>query len=491
MTLEKQIEFRTKNPKQLEAARYWIDNETEELLYGGAKYGGKSYFGCSMIFGDALIYPETNYFIAREELTDLRKYTIPSIHEVFKHWGLDINDYASYNGQDNVYKLTNGSLVYLIACKEQPSDPLYEGFGSMQMTRGWIEEGGEVAEAAKRNLALAVGRWNNEKYGLKKKLLITCNPKKGWMKRQFIEPWKEGKLPKSKKFVPAFATDNKHGDKDYIKGLSEEKDKVTRQRLWLGDWDYDDDGDSLVSYDNLSDAFSNTIVKDNQKYLIVDVARLGKDSIVYGFWNGLELNRIELYQKQTTDKTEQQIKDFAAKEQIPWSHIAVDEGGVGGGVVDHLTGVKGFISNASPMPTANEIRIKSYMPSIIPQDLMPKRNFFNFKSQCGFKLAELINEHGIAFRVPEYRDEIIGDLSSLLRQKDFDKDKKLQLKPKEEVRQELGKSPDIGDMIVMRMFFEVMKNASNQDPVEEKRLKDVIDKQFRQVEERQHLNSSK
>jgi hypothetical protein len=33
----------------------------------------------SLIFGDALIYPETHYFIARQELIDLRKFTIPTI----------------------------------------------------------------------------------------------------------------------------------------------------------------------------------------------------------------------------------------------------------------------------------------------------------------------------------------------------------------------------------------------------------------------------
>src|SRR3990167_10059492 len=169
-----EIEFRTKNPKQLKAVEYWLDNETEQILYGGAKYGGKSYLGASLIFGDALIYPETRYFIARAQLTDLRKHTISTIHEVFKNWKINITDYAPFNGQDNVFILTNGSKVYLIDCKETPSDPMFERFGSMQMTRGWIVEGGEVAEAAKANLWLSVGRWKNSDYGLKKKLLITA-----------------------------------------------------------------------------------------------------------------------------------------------------------------------------------------------------------------------------------------------------------------------------------------------------------------------------
>jgi phage terminase large subunit len=313
----KEIEFRTKNPKQLEAAEYWVDDETEELVYGGAKYGGKSYLGASMIFGDALIYPDTHYFIAREELNDLRKFTIPTINEVFKNWGLNINDYATYSGQDNFYRLTNGSLVYLIACKEIPSDLLYERFGSMQMTRGWIEEGGQIKEAAKRNLALSIGRWKNDKYKLKKKLLITCNPKKGWLKREYVEPWKSGTLPPSKKFIQAFATDNKHGDKDYIKSLSEEKDIVTRQRLWEGNWDYDDDLGALMKWDNIRDLFTNNIVKDGQNYLIVDVARYGRDKTVFNFFEGLESVKRESFSEQGTDKTIQLIRDRAASSKSP------------------------------------------------------------------------------------------------------------------------------------------------------------------------------
>ena len=48
---------------------------------------------------------------------------------------------------------------------------------------------------------------------------------------------------------------------------------------------------------------------------------------------------------------EQQIKDLAAQERIPYSHIIIDEDGVGGGVVDHLQGVKGFTANSVAIPT--------------------------------------------------------------------------------------------------------------------------------------------
>lgn len=455
-----EISFESNNAKQIQAAEYWIDSETEEILYGGAKYGGKTYLGCSLIFGDALIYPETQYFIARQTLSDLRKFTIPSIHERFKHWGLDVTRYASFNGQDNIFNLYNGSKVYLLECKQNPSDPMFERFGSMQMTRGWIEEGGEVVEAAKANLYLSIGRWKNDIYNLKKKLLITANPKKGWMKRDFVDPFKNGTMPYARKYIQAFPTDNLHGSKDYIESLRKEKDLVRRQRLFEGDWDYDEDKDSLISYDALTDAFTNTVVRDNQRYLVVDVARLGKDKTVFSFWDGLELYELQMFQKQDTQRTEQQVKDFAAIHHIPYSNIIVDEDGVGGGVVDHLFGIKSFVANSSPLPTANEIKMKH---STIEHSLVPKRNFKNLKSQAGFKLAELINERKISFSVDQ-RDTIMEELTSLLRQKDFDSEGKLQLRPKDLVKAELGRSPDVGDTLIMRMFFELRKEALDENP---------------------------
>lgn len=453
-----ELTFKTKNEKQLQAVEAWIDDTTEEILYGGAKGGGKSFLGASLIFGDALIYPGTHYFIARQELTDLRKFTVPTIHEVFQKWGLKLDQYASFNGQDNCYTLTNGSKVYLIACKEIPSDPLYERFGSMQMTRGWIEEGGEIAEAAKANLRLSIGRWKNLEYNLKAKLLITANPKKGWMKRDFVDPWKQGVLPHSRIFITALPTDNPYLPPEYVDTLRNEKDTVRRQRLFEGNWDYDEDQDSLISFDALTDTFSNPIKKDGQKYLIVDVARLGRDSTVFSFWDGLELYKIEQFHKQDTQTTIQKVKDYARLENVPYSNILIDEDGIGGAVVDGLFGVRGFIANSSPLPTPTEIRARL---AKLESHFTPKRNFANLKTQCAFKVAELINEHKMSISAIAYRDIIIEELTSLLRQKDIDSDGKLKIKPKEDVKLELGRSPDVGDTIIYRAWFELARDAGN------------------------------
>lgn len=481
------IEFRTKNDKQLQAAEYWLDHETEEILYGGAKGGGKSFLGGSLIFGDALIYPGTHYFIARKELTDLRKYTIPTVHEVFQKFKLDIEKYAKYNGQDNCFNLYNDSKVYLIACKDEPSDPMFERFGSMQMTRGWIEEAGEVAEAAKANLALSIGRWKNDEHKLMSKLLLTANPKKGWMKRDFVDPARQGVLPRSRKYVQAFATDNPYLPEQYVEKLRSEKDNVRRQRLFEGNWDYDEDRDALISFDALTDSFSNTITKDNQKYLTVDIARQGRDSTVFSFWDGLELYKVEKRQKQGTDQTEQQAKDFASAERIPYSNILIDEDGIGGGVVDHLKGVKGFTGNSTPILTGSQVREREMR---VQHSLIPKTTFGNLKAQCGWKLAELINERKIAFKVPDSREEIIEELTSLLRDRDPAGDGRKYLRDKADAKEEIGHSPDVGDTILMRAYFELVKDSTGDSDTVLSKVKEEQTIRFNRNRHSQAANSA-
>jgi phage terminase large subunit len=71
------------NEKQKDMARAWLDPSITDIVYGGSKGSGKSYGGVNLIFGDAFLYPETHYFIARKKLNDIRKFTIPTIHEVW------------------------------------------------------------------------------------------------------------------------------------------------------------------------------------------------------------------------------------------------------------------------------------------------------------------------------------------------------------------------------------------------------------------------
>lgn len=438
-----EIEFEP-HTKQREALRILTeDNGIDELTYGGAKNGGKSFLGVSWTFGSALLYPETYYFIARDQLNDLRKFTVPTIHLYFKVIGLKFTTYCKFNANDNVFTLYNGSKVFLLECSYKPSDPMFERFGSMQFTQGWIEEAGEVNVAAYENLKLSVGRWNNDQYDLPFKLLMTCNPKKNFLYTDFYKPWKAKKLPKNKAFIVALVTDNTFRQKGAVDVLDKIKDKITRERLRFGNWEYSQDPACLIDYDSIISIFTNSHIQPSgNKYMTVDVARYGKDKTIIRIWHGWRVIYKEKATKQSTRITAERIKSLSIKYQVPLSNCIIDEDGIGGGVMDNVSGAVGFIANATPV------------------NVKQGEAYTNFKSQCSYALADKINDKGIYEREdsPEEQELLVADLEQI-KEANVDSDKKRSVVSKEQIVKILQRSPDDGDTYIMRMAFEIRKGG--------------------------------
>jgi hypothetical protein len=57
------------------------------------------------------------------------------------------------------------------------------------------------------------------------------------------------------------------------------------------------------------------------------------------------------------------------------------------------------------------------------------------------------------------QDEITEEFSQI-KQRDMDKDGKLKIVGKDEVREAIGRSPDTGDTFIMRMYSELLKDAT-------------------------------
>ena len=440
-----QIKFNAHgNNKQLEACKYWIDQTSEDIAYGGSKGSGKSYLFISLIFADALIYPGTHYFIARKRLNDLRKYTIPSIHEVMKDgFGLD-DRYYKYNGTDNFFELYNGSKVFLLQAKYEPSDPLYYRFGSMQMTRGFIEEAGEFEEPAKNNLMASVGRWKNQEYGIKGKIGQSCNPSKNYLYKEYYKKNKSGTLEDHKKFIQALPSDNKMLDAGYLEMLNRTLSPSEKERLLHGNWEYDDDPTALCDYDNIIAIFENDhLNKEQTKYITADIARLGSDKAIIAVWDGWTVIEFVVFPISKLTEIQNSINALRAKYQIASKNVIADEDGVGGGVVDNCR-IKGFTNNSRPLEIVENGKKK------IP-------NYSNLQAQCCYKLAEKIqlNEVYIECEMSDgHEEEIIEELEQL-KSFDADKDGKLKILPKEKIKGNIGRSPDWRDVLMMRAWFDL------------------------------------
>ncbi|MDQ0316411.1 hypothetical protein [Amorphus orientalis] len=388
---------------------------------------------------------------------------------IFAEIGYDLGSDYTYDAKDNIIRFANGSEVLLLDMAASPQDPEFTRFGSLNLTWAWAEESNESPEKGIAILKTRVGR-HNKLDGLEVKpfWLETFNPNKGHVHRNYYKPWKEGVLPPHRQFIRALPGDNPHLPDAYIENLKR-ADKVTRERLLYGNFDYDADPNRLMDYDAILDLKTNTIDAGTNRFLINDIARFGGDKIVLGEFEGLCLVGLTVNTYQGIEVTTKQIKDQAAESRIPFSHILSDEDGVGGGVVDNLRGTKGFLGGSRPLEIVDSLTGK-----------MVAANFANLRSQCYFRLAELVNGHLMSIDLRYFKSNIEGyteeralsdleeELDHILSVDMSGQSTKHAVIPKSDIKERLGRSPDFADILMMRMLFElqgkdVVKKA--QDPV--------------------------
>src|SRR5690606_19677099 len=190
-----------------------------------------------------------------------------------------------YNGQDNVIYFHNGSQIILKDLFLYPSDPEFDKLGSLEITGAFIDECNQLVYKAWQVVKSRI-RYKLKEFGLIPKMLGTCNPAKNWVYKQFYRPFKDKTLNPLKKFIQALPTDNPHLPKSYLEALLS-LDKNSKERLYFGNWEYDDDPASLIDIDAIYDYFNPVHVeKGKDKYLTIDVARKGKDKTVWRVWYG-------------------------------------------------------------------------------------------------------------------------------------------------------------------------------------------------------------
>lgn len=451
--------------KQHQAYQKLQDKITRFILFGGGAEGGKSWLGAEWLLTNCYFYPGSRWFIGRNELTRLMGSSYATFRKVCSHHHIPVDDWK-YNGQYHYIEFVNqatgqfdgeGSRIDLIDLKFQPADPLYERFGSFEYTGGWIEEAGEVHFLAFDVLKARVGRWKNAEFGLQTpKILLTCNPKQNWLYRIFYKPWRKGVLPIDYAFIQSLYKDNPYTAEEAEKRLDLITDPTMRMRLKQGLWEYESGDNSLVEYDAIIDLFTNTLEAktdgllqpvSDQKFLTADVARYGSDKITVGDWKGMNLYKINWKTHRGIDQTAEDIKLELRDEQIPYSHAIADDDGVGGGVVDIARGIKGFVGNSSPL----KLKAKDGSER--------KENYKNLRSQCAFMLAERINNHELAItaKIDESTKEMIIEELQQIKKKETADETTLQIIPKDEIKESLGRSPDFSDMMMMRMYFELEK----------------------------------
>lgn len=442
--------------KQKQALEYLTDSTHNYVFYGGAAGGGKSFTGWIWLIINCMAYPGTAWFFSREELNDARKYGGQTHSEVLEEYGIR-KDIFKYNGQDNYYTcIPTGSTIYLLGVKVNPRDDDMQGLGSTLFTGGFMEECGQhPTSTAYDTLKSRVGRWKNDQYGLIRKIFKTGNPSKNYTYRDFYKKHKAGQLPENTSFIPALVTDNPKRQKGYEQGLDEISNKARKQRLRHGNWEYDDSDNVLIPYEAIEAVFNNIHVGNYNggRYITADIAMQGSDRFVVGVWNGFTLIHMEIFDKINSKQIEEKIRALAYKYGVPEYRICFDGDGLGSYLSGYLELAQAFHNGAAPVKANVEGSAYSFA----------KEEYRNLKSQCYFRMAKMISDGKIWVKchLPEKIEEDLVEELEAIKDRSYGTDAKLEVLQKKEVIELIGRSPDITDMMMMRMYFTLKNHLSD------------------------------
>lgn len=419
----KSIDFRP-TIKQYQALEYLLDNNTTHILYGGAVGGGKSFLGCMWIFLNAISKPDTRYLIGRSRLNVLKNTTLKTLKDILKDYD-NLIDYH-INMITNTITFKNGSEIILMDLFPYPSDPDYDRLGSLEITAAFIDELSEISYKGFEVLFTRI-RYKLNEYKLTPKLFCASNPTQGWPKRFFYKPYKEGTLKDNIKFIPALPNDNPYIPETYIENLNKSLTPQLKSRLLKGEWDFDDDDYNIFNYEDIQQAFYNE-VPEGETYISCDVANIGTDNTIIIIWKGLKMLKTYKYSKYDTQRIIKILKEKMNIYKCKIQNVIIDADGLGVGVSD---GLKGCVAFKGSSAAVNKL-------------------YKNMRNECYFKLAELIQD--VKFDML-YQDDITQELINTR----IDDKKEIQLISKDQIKRNIGRSPDIADAIMMRMYYFIKK----------------------------------
>ena len=375
-------------------------------------------------------------FICREESVKLRDTTVVTFFEVLTD--LRLNSVVEFNSTRLIANFSNGSVIYFRDLKLMPSDPEYDRLGSYGITDCFIDEAQQICAKA---ISVLKGRFSvlsgknpdGTRWHTIPKALYTCNPRRNWIYTDFVKPAKMGTMAPHRRFIKSLPLDNPHVDQAYIDNLLK-ADEVTVQRLYFGNFEYDDDPATLCDFDAINDLFTNEhVLPKPARSCSADIALKGHDRFIVTVWEG-NVCRIVVDEVYSPGKqVYETLRDVLKKEKVPRSYTIVDADGVGSYLESFLPGIKEFHGGGQPNNRAK---------------------YENLRAECYFKLAELINERKIrVICTDEQRERLMEELGAL-KQAYIDNDvRRKGIIPKETMKIIIGRSPDYMDALMMNMFF--------------------------------------
>ena len=221
------------------------------------------------------------------------------------------------------------------------------------------------------------------------------------------------------------------------------------QQLLEGNWNVspDDELDAPITLDLADAVFMNDARVNGDKWITCDLADTGTDNYIAMYWNGFNLEDIDIMTHSTPRMNAEHLGMFAASHGVPDSHIIFDA--VRGRYInDYIPDAVPFISGHAPMGlyarTANKLKDECYMRLV---NAIKRRDV-----SIAEDVAERLYEHQ-NFKTPITIRQEFTEECLVVRFRDMPTGRKA-LFSKKEMNQMLGRnrSMDLLDPCAMRMY---------------------------------------
>jgi len=389
------------------------------LLFGGAKYGGKSVWLCWEAWMLAMEYPGNRGFLGRKRAIDFRDTT-------FETWKREIpsETYTINEPKREIWFPATGSMIKYGGLDYRTD---IEKFNSAEYGFVGIDQAeeidGEDFAAVCGTLRILLPNKKRPHY----RGLFTANPAICHLRDSFIIS------PPSKdyEFIQALPSDNPYLDSNYIEQLKilyRHRPELLQAYLH-GSWEQLEGADIVIQRAWAEAAATRKPERKGKRLVTCDPARCGdSDTVIYAF-RGTSIVGKEIYGKKDTMETAGRIRRVRAKYKDEM--IYMDAIGIGAGIYDRLREV------GEP--------VKALNASSSPRD--PKK-FKDLRAEMWWTTGEILaSGEGSIPNDPI----LIGQLSSPHYK--LTSGGQIQVESKGEMRKRGVPSPDRGDACVMGFYM--------------------------------------
>ena len=227
-----------------ERQRMFHESESDEVLYGGAAGGGKSYAICWDAFLRCMTYPGTHAYLFRRTIPELEMTLVKTMLTIVP------KALGKYTASAHEMKFVNGSVAHFCFLQNEGEGLLrYQG---AEIHWLYFDELTHFTKAMYDYLRTRLRA--EKKLGIVPCVRSASNPGgpgHAWVKARFVDATQGGRevrevvvrssvlgtdTVRRVEYIPARPTDNPHITKDYIVEL-EQKPEALRKALLLGQWD--------------------------------------------------------------------------------------------------------------------------------------------------------------------------------------------------------------------------------------------------------------